>query len=285
MEEFITPDIIATEVVMTLAGFEGTVVLTEGPTDQVFYGGILQKDRFRALYAKNKDYALEVLDIIVNQEAISSKKKSRVMAFVDADFDRPLQIGVPINCFRTDFHDLEVMIIWSNAFDRWLEAYCSIEKLKRFGGSDKVREKILDVCGYIGAARFFSKKNDLGISFDKINYEGYFNKKTLCANRDVFCQGLYNINKNRINGMSIKDLKNKIEEELSKFVYDKRDLIQGHDVMNVLGIMLRYVLASHDAKICAEEVISPALFLAYRPEEWAVSDMAQQVFNYLSAGS
>jgi hypothetical protein len=281
MYEQITPSVLATEAVMTLAAFDGVVVFVEGPTDMTIFEDFLPRDRFRVIHGVNKDIALGALAVIDSFDDIGQDRKRRVLAIVDADFDRPLNIIGHPRAFLTDHHDLEMMMIWSTGFDRLLRQYGSDEKLVRFGGVDAVRVKLLEVGKFLGAMRLFAKKSQIALDFKNVKYETYLEKRTLNVNRLGLCQGMYGANRSVLNEMTVAEFVTAVEAELTTYQGDERDLVQGHDLLNLFGLMMRFVLSSMDASASEEENIAPALRLSYRPEDWLYSVMAQSLQKYL----
>ena len=144
----ITPSVLATEAIMTLAAFDGVVIFVEGPTDMTIFEDFLPQERFRIIHSVNKDIALAALGVIDGFDNIDQQKKRRILALVDADFDRPMDAEFRDQAFLTDHHDLETMMLWSPAFDRWLRQYAIPTKLAQFGGPDAVRTKLLEIGGF-----------------------------------------------------------------------------------------------------------------------------------------
>lgn len=283
MHEHITPEVLATEAVMTLAAFGGVVVLVEGPSDKLIFEDILPAEYFRVIHCVNKGIAVEAMLILEATDALAANKKARVIALVDSDFDRPLGISALPRSFQTDYHDLDVMLIWSPAFDRWMRQYGLEEKVAAFGGVDAVRSKLTELCEFIGAMRLFAIKASLAVNFDSLRYETYVEKRTLSVNRFGLCQGIWNVNREAFRGLSLANFLAGVERELQDFSGDTRDLVQGHDIVNVLGIMMRFALASMEAKTTEEQCIAPALRLAYRPGDWFNSAMGREFLAYLVA--
>lgn len=266
---------------MTLAGFDGVVVFVEGPTDMIVFEDFLPKDRFRVIHAVSKDIALEALSLIDSYDNVPEEKKRRVVALVDADFDRCLGIGCRTRSFVTDQHDLEVMMVWSEAFSRWLREYGSAEKVANFGGVDAVREKLVELAKFLGAMRLYARRTGIPLDFSKLRYETYLDKRTLAVNRLGACQGMHGANRALFDGVSVADFLAAVEAELDSYVGSALDLIQGHDLLNLLGVMMRFALASLDSGMASEEQIAPALRLAYRPGEWLATAMAAALQRYL----
>jgi hypothetical protein len=280
MYDHLTPAVLATEAVMTLAAFDGVVAFVEGPRDQILFEGILPAS-FRLIHCVNKDRALEVLDHIAGQEAIPDERKQRVVALVDADFDRPLAIESPSQCFRSDYHDVELMIIESPAFERWLREFCPVDKLQSIGGAVGVRSKLLELASFLGAMRLYARRHGIGISFEDAPYETLVDKGTLSTNCAGFAQSMYNANRAILPGMTGGSFCQAVAEQRAAFDGDLRDLVQGHDVVAVLGIMMRKSIASLNAQEAQPKFLAKSLRLAYRFEDWRRSGTAEALASHL----
>ena len=278
--------VLAGELLMTLAGFDGIIVLVEGLDDIRVFRSMLNKKSTVLRSCGGKAIALEVIDIVLTSDAFSEARKKAIFAFVDADFDRLKKKRYSEAVILSDYHDLEVMIIWSDALDRYLAEYASADKLAASPTSEPhgfVRDSLIRICSYIGGLRLWSLDTETNVDFKNINHSALVDRRNLEVDFFKFCQGIYNNNRDVLRGISIKNLEETVCRLLEETRCDARDLVQGHDAIAVLGIMLRHAIGSCDAAVVTEDIVGSNLRLAYRPDDWQRTDMAEAFRARLSA--
>ena len=119
MIEHITGDSLANDVRMTRAQFSGSFLIVEGKTaDFRFYRRFIDEQRCQIVPAHGKTNACDAITILEEDEFPG------VLALVDADFWRLEGIDTPSsNVFLTDSHDLESMIVKSQALEKVLSRF------------------------------------------------------------------------------------------------------------------------------------------------------------------
>jgi Protein of unknown function (DUF4435) len=128
MREFLTPNDRANEIKMLRSSFKGTFLLIEGSTDKIFYGRLTNKS-ICTLFPisgkpSSKSLVINVLQILEQSEFAG------VLAIVDADFDHLETLPASSsNLLYTDSHDLETMILSSNALEKVVGEYSSEDKM------------------------------------------------------------------------------------------------------------------------------------------------------------
>ena len=176
MLENITGNTIATEIEMTKSAFNGSILIIEGNNDIKFYKKFIDENMCHVVVSHGKKNALDSIEIL-NAENIDG-----VIAIVDSDFWKIEGIpDLPNNIFYTDSHDSESMIFSSDAFDRIVNEYCTEHKISKI---ENIRYFIYESARPIGYLRLASHKNELGLSFNEINYKKVTDRNTITVNID-----------------------------------------------------------------------------------------------------
>lgn len=179
MKEYVTHSIIANEIRMAIDTIQGIYVLVEGPTDRAFFRIFIQK-KHSIKPCSGKKHVTRAL------KTINSTHPNRVIGIVDADF-WPINKDKPDihNLFITDTHDVESLVIKSDAFEKTILNCCDFEKIERnFSGksTDQIRRMILAEVSKIGKIRLANEMHSLGIKFSSLNFEKFVNPDTLQIN-------------------------------------------------------------------------------------------------------
>jgi Protein of unknown function (DUF4435) len=143
---------LANTVRLMRVGYEGAILLVEGPSDARVYGRMVEAPLCRVVPGYGKERTLEALEILIRDRVPG------VAGVVDADFARILG-GSPAsaNIFVTDAHDLEMVMIASPAFEKVVEEFASPGKVK----GENVRQVILTGGEIIGCLRLVSTQMGL----------------------------------------------------------------------------------------------------------------------------
>jgi hypothetical protein len=99
----------------------------EGPQDSRFYKRFIDLENCHATVAHNKENVVSAIRLLNEAGFVGA------LGIVDADFDHLDHIELPSkDIVRGDCHDLESMLIRSNALDAMLHEFASPEKLTKF---------------------------------------------------------------------------------------------------------------------------------------------------------
>ena len=118
MREYLTPDDICNQISMNRSLFKGTILVTEGSTDQRLYSKFVEPKGAKILPAYSKSNVINVL------RKMESRRDGKVLGIVDRDLDDLKGKTVVPPLFYTDNRDMEMMLIVSNALDDVLMEYC-----------------------------------------------------------------------------------------------------------------------------------------------------------------
>lgn len=160
MRELVNPETLATQVRMLMQTGD-PVVLLEGDTDARVFRGLLLR-QCRRVSCLNRDFALQVWDLL------DDKKGEGIIIIVDRDYNDFLNsVAVEEGLFFYDYNDLEAMLFFSGALERFLGEYGSQSKL----GSGDPRVDIVAEAVKLGVLRYFSLKCGYHLKFSGMTYK------------------------------------------------------------------------------------------------------------------
>ena len=250
---------------------EKLFILVEGSNDQTLFSRFFREDKSIVIPVGGKE---NVIEIIKKQNSDKSYEK---FGIVDSDFDRILEKEIiESNIFCTDVHDVETMIIAYAGLRRVLieniypEAY---EKL--LGEIDSIIENILKFSKYMGMVRFYSLKNKENYKFSEIEYEKFINGKKILLDKQEFMTELARNTGHEIN---INGVEKYIEAKYSTF--NTLDICCGHDITNIMGIILNEINKGKRKKINSGE-LEKNLRLMFSHDEWESTEIYKKIYSWL----
>jgi len=284
MRDWITPHRVANTIQMQRSQYSGAWLLVEGEKDKTIYKRFIdaQKCRIKSpFYRDNKNNVLRVIEILEQNDF------DRVVAILDADFwlveNRQIPGG---NIFLTDTHDLETMLLKSPAFDKLLDERVSFDKLARFSKErPSVRDALLEMGQFLGFLRWVSLKDGHSLNFNDLDFTKIVIVKTFALVSD---EKIIRVVKNNTIAKSDPEQKSEkytIDEQailrsvqdLQAKSYDLWHICCGHDLICILSIGLRRVLASHNTREVAPEILERELRLAYESSYFSQTDLYQAI--------
>ena len=254
MREYLTPDDICNQISMNRTLFKGTVLLSEGNTDQRLYQKFIDDD-VRIIPAHSKSNVINV------SNKMAARRDSKVMGIVDRDLDdlKGKKVNPPL--FYTDHRDMEMMLIISNAIDDVLIEYADKDRLARFVKQyGEIRDVVISAAFPIGVLMYLSYLRGYNLNFKNLDFKEFIDRRTLSVDVSKMVQAVVDntagceINKRGV----IKDL----QTQCSSFD-DKEKLARGHDSVDILLIGLRDAFGSYNAGLLNVGAVGGALRLAY----------------------
>ena len=280
MLETITGEIIATEIEMTRAAFDGAIMVIEGNNDEKFYKKLVDEKSCHIVVAHGKKNAIESIDIV------NKNKLLGVLAIVDADFWRIEGLPeLPANIFITDTHDSEGMVFCSEAFDRIVEEYCSKGKISKY---DNLRYFIYKESRPIGYLRLASHRNNLGLVFNYMDYKKITDRGTISVNFNTLVNYVLHLTRQNMKRQSepkpdisseeiVESYNNTIGETRQ---HEDKELCSGHDIVGLFAIGLRKAFSSLQAAIANKENIEKIFRLTYNFNDFLNTELAGALFNW-----
>lgn len=232
-----------------------SILLVEGRTDKRIFADIVDEDYCDIVYAVYKDKLLSALSIL--EEA----GEKGVLGVVDADYWHVNQISpekYSNNLLTTDSHDMDTMILASQALEKMLSEYATDIKLQSLG--KPIRDILLESGMVIGYLRWASRKYNLNIDFKFLNFYKFVDIRDLSINANKLYKELRTKSSNRdMNDAVVK----KYVNDLVKLNADMWNICQGHDLVEILTIGLKEIFGNHAKVHLDSDIVSKNLRLAY----------------------
>ncbi|MCY3412230.1 MAG: DUF4435 domain-containing protein [Candidatus Heimdallarchaeota archaeon] len=221
------------------------ILLVEGPSDTIFFKNLLNPELV-IISCEGKTNVLFTLEKVVIRNIRA------VIAILDSDLDyfipNPTMLKIDKHnrknirkiLFYTDSHDLETMLLDSFAFDKFIQMYAEpkrIEKIEKNIGD--LRNHLLEQAYKIGLLKLLSLQNNWHLSFKKINYDSFFDYKTLTLLEE---KAIDEILKQSSNSNADKNEILKCYRNENKHAFDPWLITSGHDMMKILLKSLKYNL-------------------------------------------
>lgn len=271
MKEYITPHTVANAVRMNRLQFPGSFLIVEGDKDARFYKNYFDLMQCHMEIAFGKNNAIGAIDIL-EKEFFEG-----VLAIVDTDFDS-LEGNTysSRNILLTDYHDLEIMLFRSKAFEKILSEFGSVDKIRRFQerkGKD-LFTTLLEAGSVVGSLRWISSKQGLCLRFEELSFGKFVDENTLEVDLAQLIKTVKDHSqKPALNESEIRDAIEKILEES----HDPLHLCCGHDLASILSIGLRKALGSNNAGDVKSEIVERSLRLAFEEIPFSGSQLYQSI--------
>ncbi|MCD4800956.1 MAG: DUF4435 domain-containing protein [Methanococcoides sp.] len=272
MKRYLTADDIANNVRMMRTQFRGSVLIIEGSTDMRLYQRFVDDKRCKVIPANGKENAIKVIQIL------KRSKMEGVLTIVDADFWRVDGIrNKNDNVLVTDTHDLETMLIASEALDRLLEEFTSQYKVEAL--HMPIRQLLLYTAMPLGLFRWLSSsgKDKLSLRFKDIDFDHFMEVQPLSINIKRLIREV----KVNSHGHSLNE--RAIRKKLMKMLGEDHDpwqICSGHDVVEILAFGLREIFGNLDAHHTNEGIIDRSLRLAYDITMFKKTDLYSSILNW-----
>lgn len=272
MEQHITAERIANSIMQEDKIEGGVYLLVEGVKDIKIYSRLIDEKNVRIKQTYGKYKQRDVYKIL-SERGYNSKICIRDADFLRVSGNVKYSHDFTDDIFATDCHDSEIMMISSDALKNILVITTNPEKTNAFELQSKctIRELVFELAKPIGYLRYASKKHNLGLSFKpekpdgkKLKYKKFICERELkTLSDDVMINTIYEYSRGReANLPSREHIKEKLIE-----VYNLNipafELINGHDVSEILSIVISKGLKSDSSLIQDQESVESSLALAY----------------------
>jgi len=241
-----------------------TVVILEGSTDKRVFEEIFDITKCRLVFSSSREKAVQILEEFDNHPldgiiAIIDKESDNLDGFL---WNKP-------NLFFTDSHDLETMIIQSDALKIFLKEFGLTEgkrKQKNLDNIvDQVRQLLINATLHIGYLRWYScpQKQNLQLSFKKLDFEKIMDKKTLSLNFDILLRGIKKVSP-ECKCKDFTKIRDEIEQHISQKTFDPWDVCSGHDMVFMFSIGLKNGLGNSRCDSMTADCLDGILRVTYR---------------------
>ena len=284
MKENITTERIANSI-MQNTPFKGHYLIVEGLKDEKLYGRFISDQEIKIKIAFGKQKVKEIIGIL------TKRGFDRKIGIIDADFMRIIEEEVEIDgLFITDDHDIEVMVIKTRALDSVLRVFCSKSKIQEFEKKHKVsvRDQIFELGKEIGYLKLANKIHNFGLVFkpkipegNQIKYKNFISDKTLkYLGDEKLIDTVINYSVNKSENIQSKNTINNKLSTIKENEYPIEQLINGHDLTNVLFILMKKVLSSKNKMLQYTNSVEDSLTLAYEFDDFKKTDLYAEIKNW-----
>ncbi len=266
MREYLSASDICNQMSMERSVFDGLYLVVEGVTDERLYEKFIDKGSVKIVEAHSKD---NVLGAVRCMQA--DRRDSKVIGITDADLDRIDGKDAKPPLFQTDFRDLEMMLIRSNALDDVLDEYADQTSLKSFNDDfGPVRDCIVSSGYPIGLLMHISQREGLGLCFKNLPFCDFIDARSLALNAPRMVEAV--IFNSRSCRLSRKALLARLSDAAEK-LGDPWLAVRGHDAVDILLIGLQRSFGSFNGRSLGQGELGGALRLAFSDECFRVTDL------------
>lgn len=255
MKKYLTPESMANEIRMSRGQYKGTFLIVEGSTDAILFERLMEK-KCKVVASNGKDNAIKIIEILDNSNF------KGVLAVVDADFWVIDDVVLPSpNIVITDAHDLETMLIFSDALDRVLDEFGSSDVLD--GMDTHIRELLVRLALPIGYFRLISSraKDHVQLKFQGIRYSDFLDVKTSSIDvKRMVVEVLRNSGKI---GIEIESLFEDISFQVNSEIYERKHVCHGDDLLEILALGMKDVFGNFRSRELNTHSLRAILRLAY----------------------
>jgi hypothetical protein len=281
MEQFITPDRIA-NAIMQDNSFTGNYLIVEGIKDVKFYQKYIDRSTFRIREAFGNEKVKLILKIL------NERGFNRRIGIIDSDFNTILNMNEKVDgLYITDDHDIEIMIIKTKALEDVISLFCSKAKIEGFEKKKgkPIREVLFDLGKEIGYLKLATKIHELGLVFkpsaaegNQIKYRDFIDEETMnFLGSSKMIESIMNYSRSRSNVLKGKSEIEKKLVEVTKVTYDKHHLVNGHDLNNLLYILMRKTFGSRNKMLTGHNSVEDSLILAYDYADFQKTNLFQSI--------
>ena len=232
-----------------------TYLIVEGESDLNLWKDNFAHEDVIIKVSGDKDVSIETLKILYQE---LSKKFSviGIIAIVDSDFDHLKKtIFKHKSLFRTDFHDIGIMMLKSKAFIKFFNRHCTERerikhhlkkvyktKINNDEMINRLREYLFDNAKIIGILRWINELKNLNLNFKKINYYNFIKKNSLEIDIEKLINHLITINSknSKLKSNLIKELDNELKSFNKGLICQ---ICQGHDTISILTVGVNIFLS------------------------------------------
>jgi hypothetical protein len=257
---------------MNRSVFKGTFVITEGNTDQRLYSKFVNKDSTKVISAHSKTNVLSCI------KKMNDRKDGKVLGIVDRDLDELKGRKLEKPVFYTDYRDLEMMLIHSNALSDVLSEYADGDRLERFERQHgSIREAIIEAAYPVGLLMYVSFIRGYNLDFKDLDFTGFIDRRNLHVDETKMVQSV--IRNTEGCELSYRIVLRDLQQQSQNF-QDKDRIARGHDSVKVLLIGLKEVFGTYNTAAINEGSLGGSLRLAFSFQDFDETDLYKATKNW-----
>jgi hypothetical protein len=252
-------EVVVSEVLMLRAENDKTILVLEGSSDGKLLWEFVDHDHCNVVIAEGKENALAAMTVV------RVEGTGGVVCIVDRDYDDFLQIDNACDdVIVTEFHDMEQVVLHSNALSKLLREMGSKPKLDNIAATGRNPLDIVVEAAYpLGLLRYISLRDNLNLKFEGLSFRA-FDRRTIQAQDAHLCRDVKNHSRSAI---ECNDLLLRLHGAKSND-HDKRMMCCGHDLMVLLGKGLLCLFGNQGAQSVEKVEIESRMRLAFSWEDF-----------------
>ncbi len=215
-------------------------VLVEGNFDVNFYSQFFDNEKTVIKSCNGKENVVNVYNCLVDSVDLT---KTDIIFILDKDFDFYFNTNIMNEkVFYTDFHDLDLMLIEADSFDKFINYDCCKEKVGIFMSTyniEDLKKYIFKIAEVIGHLRLISRKENYNFTFKTLVFKNFIGKEDLLIDSDKLITEVKN--KSLRHDIKNQEILQKLSNPIDVDIYQ---LISGHDVINIICEAMKKKLAS-----------------------------------------
>jgi len=291
MFNYLSPNTIANEIEMTIKTGK-TVIILEGDSDKRCLTKFFNRENVEIISVEGKDNALDTIKILNEDIRIKG-----FLCIVDSDFDQIIGCDSHSNLIRSEFHDFEITILSSNAFERVIGEYCTKIPNESIRNCDELRSHIFMKMLPISILKLLNYINKWGLCFKGIDLSLVIDKENLNINFNNYLRRVIENTKrsldvkigNATESEQIKRfqaIKNEIKQDqfyhdevrsILENEYQLEQLSNGHDSIAVFSVGLKKMFSSVESKVAEKTNIEKVLRLSYDTRDFVNSKIYNEI--------
>lgn len=283
MFEYMTPERTA-NAIMQDTTFNGTYLIVEGIKDFNLYNKFINiGGAIEIKQVGGKENVIEIIKIL------EERNFNEKIGIIDSDFSKIIdEEQLVSDIFTTDHHDSEVMMFKSPALETVLYLYTTKLKLDEFSSNREIKGIILETAKEIGLLKLANHLHNLGLAFKPKNIDGkslkykdFIDERTLqFKGREQLIDTVFNYSINRSNQIANKEFIKQKLEEVSKKQYDLLQLVNGHDLSNVVFLLLKKSLRSSKKSLCDYNTIEDSFIMSYEARYFIETELFKSLYEW-----
>ncbi|MEZ5672811.1 MAG: DUF4435 domain-containing protein [Thiotrichaceae bacterium] len=265
------------EIEMMRTTHRGSFLLIEGDDDSKFWKTRIADQKCEIIICGGKKHVIMVIE-----KLIKNKKMSGILGVVDDDFDSlEGKTRDSPNLIATETHDLECLLLCSQAFEKVLAEYGNSGKIKQFKQVEArdLRESLLMRGVVFGRLRWLSLKHCFKINFDRLPPNKFINDDWRVDETSLFNNMIQILNQSghTLTNDQLNDLIHSLPHDA-----DLWKMCQGHDLISILAIAFRKVLGPPPAQknFVKDDQIASVLRHGIEFTEFLATELAKKIKNW-----
>lgn len=244
-------------------------VLLEGSSDVRLFRKLLRDRNVDITGLGGKPSLIKAIKIL-SQEGFSKI----TIGICDADFDRLKKtVDYPDNLFITDYRDMEVQMIESDALLDVIDEHSPAEHNQQL--KTNIKRNIYTIAVEMGCVRWVNHNKNYHLQFKGLD----FKKFTEVENHNIkfnFDNFLTTLLEHSTKNISIQDLKSELKK-LKNPPNDSSQICSGHDLTKLISIILPNNIN--------QGKVESALRLAYRPDYFYETQLFKGLDKWFKANT